>query len=87
MLAAQSGHFEILDALLTKGAKADTQNEVIDCFFCVFLYLITSTVSHPIFQDGNSALMLAAKGGHLEVVTALLEVYANRDMVNKVNNK
>ena len=57
---------------------------------CVYTNLsVKSSVSHytlsVITQDGDSALMKAAKEGRTEVVPLLLDAEANTDLQNKVH--
>lgn len=85
MNASKEGHVNVVDQLLQYGAPLDVKNNVGDrCtdYLCSlsFLMILYSTL----FQDGMTAMMLAAKGGYSGVVNLLLEHGAEVDLRHKV---
>lgn len=82
MQAAFTGNSGVVTKLKSLGAPVNTQNNVshhpsqtvlpASQFFCC------------ITQRGNSALILAARGGHVQVVVELMKDKASLNLQNKV---
>ena len=73
---------EIVTSLITAGLDVNITDSVRYTqylLFCVSLHMSVIT------QDGDSALMMAARKGRTKVVSLLLEAGANTDLQNKVN--
>ena len=89
--AANRGLVKVVEMLLEKGANVDLQKKVrqqlgararILCLFCI----LTTRLPSP-WQDGVTALILAADKGHVKVVEMLLEKGANLDHQRKVRQQ
>lgn len=83
---------EVVDILLEYGVQVDLQSTVSyikesfhDWFFGITLITLSVSVSVEPCQNGNTALMWAAKEGHAAAVNVLLEHDAQMDLLNDVS--
>ena len=89
LIAAQRGNLEVVDLLLSSDpsftpGKEETDNvrnrytivDVNEIIFPCFLFLLLG-------QEGSTALILAAKGGFLDIVTYLID---NGSDLRRMNN-
>ena len=81
MSASERGDVERVTLLITAGLDVNITDSVRYTqylLFCVSLHMSVIT------QDGDSALMMAARKGRTKVVSLLLEAGANIHIQNKV---
>ena len=81
MSASREGYVEIVTLLITVGVDVNIRDSVRYTqyfLFCVSLHMSVIT------QNGNSALMMAARKGRTEVVSLLLKAGANIHIQNNV---
>jgi ankyrin repeat protein len=89
--------YELLEALITKKAKADVKNELgstplaeavkVGDARMVKMLLDAGSGSEGANEDGQSALMLAIKNGDLAIVQMLVNAGANVNVVEKVQDQ
>ena len=87
VLATQRGLAEVVQLLIEAGANVNLRNQVARSLTKVLPYSSKACVSYCILvlQNGETALILAARGGHSEIVKALTEAGALRSEVPRVN--
>ena len=73
-VAAESGHFELVETLLAAGAKLNAATS------------FNKNVGRPATINGSTVLHAAAKGGHVEVVDFLLAVGADVNTAVTIDN-
>lgn len=83
-MAAKQGHSDVLQKIMETGESIDEKNIVIRSRFCVqkFVYLLHIGI---FYQDGMTALHLAAEGGHYECIRLLLEAGCNVNELTHVS--
>jgi ankyrin repeat protein len=87
MLAADKERGSIVKLLLAAGADVNIQNGVIIIIIIVDINVrvVVSILLYVfIFKDGETALMLAAEGGHDSIVKQLLDAGADVKSQNEV---
>jgi uncharacterized protein len=88
MNAADNGHTEVVEFLLTRNAKVNAVNNVSLCWGSVALLpsIFNECVDILAFltQRGGTALMWACQGGHVSVVESLLRHRANVQLYDEV---
>eukprot|EP00656_Telonema_subtile_P004696 TRINITY_DN1213_c0_g1_i2.p4 TRINITY_DN1213_c0_g1~~TRINITY_DN1213_c0_g1_i2.p4 ORF type:complete len:107 (+),score=23.85 TRINITY_DN1213_c0_g1_i2:470-790(+) len=73
MHAASQGRAQVVAQLIAANANLETTDTIVS----------TSASDLTALQDGSTALMLAAEGGHCGIVGALIEAKANLDAVDE----
>ena len=81
MSASREGYVEIVTLLITARIDVNITDSVRYTQYLLFRVSLHMSV---ITQNGNSALMMAARKGRTEVVSLLLEAGANIHIQNKV---
>ena len=76
MLAAQSGHTKTVRALLNAGAEVNITSYVLVTSIKPSVYMQAPAILHLKWK-GNTALVMAAKGGHTKTVKILIEAGAD----------
>ena len=76
MFAAERGQTDIVQALINAGANVGAKNRV-SCLTVANVLLTAFTF----FEDGKTALMMAAQGGHTETVKALIVAGADVNVI------
>ena len=84
MLAARGEHAKIVQALIEAGANVNLRSQVAQ-FLKLTMHYKQGLVC-VVLQDGETALMLAARGGWCETVKALIEAGADITLRNEVGS-
>ena len=84
MFAAEEGNVPAVSVLLSKSADPNAKSNVISCFqYLLYAYITFFPVE---LQNGNTALMFAAKRGKIAVVELLLNSGADVKARNNVSS-
>ena len=75
---------EIVTLLITAGFDVNTRDSVRHTLYLLFMKLSVSRYMSAITQNGDSALMNAARKGRTTVISLLLKAGASIDLQNKV---
>lgn len=86
--AVQSGNLQCVEVLYNLEAKLDVQNKL--CLFCdlpyVHNYKLKKINVYMIYRLGSTPLHIAASLGYTEITKYLIDVKANLESKNKVQN-